>query len=598
MFGWKYNAKTFEQEVYKVGVRFNITILPVLMLFLFCFSNVSWKGMLAAIAIGIGLTFVIIVLIIPATNKLITHDISEKMEQSKTTVPSDDHDRSMFLKTLYKMPMFISIEVFFADLLGCMGFSFLSHVLGFFSQANAIYSYFASLYVAIASFVLTWSVVQDICMQYAKDFVIQGIEIDEENKQKGFGFSLKDNFLLFIVTPAILCILSVLFLVFGGFLSPETSTLHIKYESELTKILYNLYVLFTNLLLLIFSGYIYYSSIKKQVYNAEMGLESISNDKGGSELIECGFSNELDYNVFLINKVIVMFRELIQRINFASSEINNSSNSLMELWNNTKKTYKQCSDSIDFIKGSLEDFSDLSNNIVDKVGNVTSMANMNFNSVEYGVGFITQNIQNMKAIEKSNDETIFVIKTLNEKIDNIGSIVKMIDSVADQTKIIALNAELEAVNAGDAGKNFGIVASEVRRLASDTLDAVTEIKNSISEIQDYSDKLILSSEDGTVKIENGLALSKSLEEKFKDIYNSSDNTANSSQAIQEIVYKEKESFNYIKNSIKNIADTMDQLELQSSKLSESCDSLSRASSQISFVAEDRSPVEVSQEGEE
>ena len=211
------------------------------------------------------------------------------------------------------------------------------------------------------------------------------------------------------------------------------------------------------------------------------------------------------------------------------------------------------------------------------------MANMNFNSVAYGVDFITQNIQNMKDIENSNDETIFVIKKLNEKIDNIGSVVKMIDSVADQIKIIALNAELEAMNAGDAGKNFGIVATEVRRLANDTLNAVTEIKNSISEIQDYSDKLILSSEDGTKKIENGMTLSKSLEDKFQDIYKSSDNTAISSQAIQEIVFKENESFNYLKNSIKNIADTMEKLELQSTKLSESCDSLSRVSSQIGYV---------------
>jgi len=583
MFGWKYKAQTFEKEVYRTVVKLNLVILPVLMIFLFCFSNVSITGMLEAITIGIGITFVIIVLIIPATNKLITHNISEKMEQSKTIVPDDDYSRSMMLRNLYKMPLYIALEVFFADSLGCMAFSYLSHVFGFFSQANAIYSYFASLYVATASFIMTWNIVQDICMQYAKDFVMQGIELDENNFEKGFGFSLKQNFVLFIVIPSSLCILSILFLVFGGFLSSENNPMHIYYESDFTKVFYNLYVLFTNFVLLFFSGYIFYSSIQKQIDNSEKGLKSIYNDQNESELIECGFSNELDYNVFLINQVILKYRDLIQRINYTKSEIEMSSHNLTDLWNNTKNTYEQCSNSIDFIKDSLDEFSNLSNEIVEKVEDVTSMANMNFNSVAYGVDFITQNIQNMKDIENSNDETIFVIKKLNEKIDNIGSVVKMIDSVADQTKIIALNAELEAVNAGDAGKNFGIVATEVRRLANDTLNAVTEIKNSISEIQDYSDKLILSSEDGTKKIENGMTLSKSLEDKFQDIYKSSDNTAISSQAIQEIVFKENESFNYLKNSIKDIADTMEKLELQSIKLSESCDSLSRVSSQIGYV---------------
>ncbi|MDD7417367.1 MAG: methyl-accepting chemotaxis protein [Treponemataceae bacterium] len=583
MFGWKYKAQTFEKEVYRTAVKLNLLILPMLMLFLFCFSNVSITGMVKAIAVLIGVSFVIIVLIIPVTNKLITHNISEKMEQSKTIVSDDDYSRSMMLRILYKMPFYIALEVFFADTLGLIGFSYLSHVFGFFSQANAIYSYFASLYVAIASFIMTWSIVQDICMHYAKDFVMQGIEVDENNFEKGFGFSLKQNFVLFIVIPASLCILSILFLVFGGFLSSENNSMHIHYESDFTKVFYNLYVLFTNFVLLFFSGYIFYSSIQKQIDSSEKGLKSIYNDQNESELIECGFSNELDYNVFLINQVILKYRDLIQRINYTKSEIAMSSHNLTDLWNNTKNTYEQCSTSIDFIKASLDEFSNLSNEIVEKVGNVTSMANMNFNSVAYGVDFITQNIQNMKDIENSNDETIFVIKKLNEKIDNIGSVVKMIDSVADQIKIIALNAELEAMNAGDAGKNFGIVATEVRRLANDTLNAVTEIKNSISEIQDYSDKLILSSEDGTKKIENGMTLSKSLEDKFQDIYKSSDNTAISSQAIQEIVFKENESFNYLKNSIKNIADTMEKLELQSTKLSESCDSLSRVSSQIGYV---------------
>ena len=171
--------------------------------------------------------------------------------------------------------------------------------------------------------------------------------------------------------------------------------MHIHYESDFTKVFYNLYVLFTNFVLLFFSGYIFYSSIQKQIDSSEKGLKSIYNDQNESELIECGFSNELDYNVFLINQVILKYRDLIQRINYTKREIAMSSHNLTDLWNNTKNAYEQCSTSIDFIKASLDEFSNLSNEIVEKVGNVTSMANMNFNSVAYGVDFITQNIQNM-----------------------------------------------------------------------------------------------------------------------------------------------------------------------------------------------------------
>ena len=74
-------------------------------------------------------------------------------------------------------------------------------------------------------------------------------------------------------------------------------------------------------------------------------------------------------------------------------------------------------------------------------------------------------------------ETISGIKMLGEKIESIWDIVNIINGIADQTKIIAFNAELEASAAGEAGKNFQIVATEIRRLADSTVSSTNEINN-------------------------------------------------------------------------------------------------------------------------
>ena len=114
------------------------------------------------------------------------------------------------------------------------------------------------------------------------------------------------------------------------------------------------------------------------------------------------------------------------------------------------------------------------------------------------IGFIgTGNIGGALAVaasKNSNNEIIDGIRALGQQIDCIGDIVTIINDIADQTRIIAFNAELEAVSAGEAGKNFHIVATEIRRLANSTVNSVNDIQSYIQNIQNASKNLIQSSE--------------------------------------------------------------------------------------------------------
>ena len=76
-----------------------------------------------------------------------------------------------------------------------------------------------------------------------------------------------------------------------------------------------------------------------------------------------------------------------------------------------------------------------------------------------------------------------LIEGLSRSAQKIGDVVKMIQDIAEQTNLLALNATIEAARAGDAGKGFGVVASEVKQLASQTARATEEISQQIGEIQ-------------------------------------------------------------------------------------------------------------------
>ncbi len=136
------------------------------------------------------------------------------------------------------------------------------------------------------------------------------------------------------------------------------------------------------------------------------------------------------------------------------------------------------------------------------------------NAIRSGSEALRSNLRDLQEIRSANTLTIEGIKDLNKKINGIWDIVGIISTVADQTKIIAFNAELEASSSGEAGKNFHIVATEIRRLSDNIIDSIKEIKDVIDEIQKASDRLILDSERGTRQIDAGLSSAKSLEESF------------------------------------------------------------------------------------
>ena len=205
------------------------------------------------------------------------------------------------------------------------------------------------------------------------------------------------------------------------------------------------------------------------------------------------------------------------------------------------------------IVATMEDNNALSENISNKIKDVAGVATNTNDNVNDGVQYLNANVKQLSEIADANQQTIDGIKLLGEKITNIWDIVTLINSVADQAKIIAFNAELEASSAGEAGKNFHIVATEIRRLADGIIDGTKEIKEKINEIQQSSDSLILMSESGTEKIAAGVESAKNLEEKFTSIKNASEITANSATDITSIIQQQTSASEQILITLKQIA---------------------------------------------
>ncbi|NMX57177.1 PAS domain-containing protein [Pseudomonas sp. WS 5146] len=128
------------------------------------------------------------------------------------------------------------------------------------------------------------------------------------------------------------------------------------------------------------------------------------------------------------------------------------------------------------------------------------------NSAQRGTTVVTQAVDVMRDLAKHMQQAGDGIEALNAQSQVIGTIVKTISGIAEQTNLLALNAAIEAARAGEQGRGFAVVADEVRQLASRTSKATEEIVGVVRQNQDMARDAVTLMNDGRLQAEQGLAL--------------------------------------------------------------------------------------------
>ncbi|MBS7846862.1 PAS domain S-box protein [Pseudomonas fluorescens] len=127
-------------------------------------------------------------------------------------------------------------------------------------------------------------------------------------------------------------------------------------------------------------------------------------------------------------------------------------------------------------------------------------------SAQRGTTVVTQAVDVMRDLAKHMQQAGEGIEALNAQSQVIGTIVKTISGIAEQTNLLALNAAIEAARAGEQGRGFAVVADEVRQLASRTSKATEEIVGVVRQNQDMARDAVTLMTDGRLQAEQGLAL--------------------------------------------------------------------------------------------
>ncbi len=160
------------------------------------------------------------------------------------------------------------------------------------------------------------------------------------------------------------------------------------------------------------------------------------------------------------------------------------------------------------VSTALEEMSSSIIEVANMCNQASSQAQDAGTSAENGGEIVNRTIGEIETISQQVNESAQSVTNLGRKSEQIGEIIEVINDIADQTNLLALNAAIEAARAGEHGRGFAVVADEVRKLAERTQHATEEVSRSITEIQQETQAAVERMDSGREQVKKGVDLSK------------------------------------------------------------------------------------------
>lgn len=247
-------------------------------------------------------------------------------------------------------------------------------------------------------------------------------------------------------------------------------------------------------------------------------------------------------------------RGIIGKLSDSAIAVNRSANIISESVQDQAVIANQQSSSVTEITSTMEEFSASSTEIADHAGSVAQIAEKTLEDTKQGALIFETFVAKMVEIQEDNQNSIGEILELGKKSKEITKVMEIINDIADHTKLIAFNAALEASSAGEAGKRFGVVAAEIRRLADSVMESTGEIETKINEIQEAINRLVVSSEKGAKGIQEGMAYSMETGELLSEIVSGANSTSVAAKQISLSTRQQKTASDQVVAAIREIAD--------------------------------------------
>lgn len=259
-----------------------------------------------------------------------------------------------------------------------------------------------------------------------------------------------------------------------------------------------------------------------------------------------------------INFAIDQLRDLVSRINETSQEVARYTQSTQSVTNQLAEASEHQAQEIAGASAAMNEMALSIDQVSENASESADVAKRSVTIATNGADVVNRSIEGMDTIREQIQETSKRIKRLGESSQEIGNIVALINDIADQTNILALNAAIQASMAGEAGRGFAVVADEVQRLAERSTSATKQIENLVKTIQADTNEAVISMELTTSEVVRGATLAKDAGVALDEIQSVSTTLAKLIESISSAAQLQSASASHIANTMNVVQDITSQ----------------------------------------
>ena len=202
-------------------------------------------------------------------------------------------------------------------------------------------------------------------------------------------------------------------------------------------------------------------------------------------------------------------RSFIHQLTNAAEQLTQASLNILMATSAQSTSASEQAAAINEITSTINEVKQTSQQALEKAQAVIGVAERSVEASKVGGRAVEQSIEGMHQIKEQVESIAEKILALSEQTQMIGEIIATVNDIAEQSKLLALNASIEAAKAGEHGKGFAVVSMEIRNLAEQSKQATVQVRKILGEIQKATNSAVIVTEEGSKRVEVGVELANS-----------------------------------------------------------------------------------------
>jgi methyl-accepting chemotaxis protein len=294
-------------------------------------------------------------------------------------------------------------------------------------------------------------------------------------------------------------------------------------------------------------------------------------------------TDEIGTLMTAMDNMVKSLRLLIGKIKYAADNMASGSEQLSASAEEISRGMNEQTSRSTQIATAAEQMSQTVVDVAKNTSNIAQISTQAFDHAKDGEGVVKRSVDEVQAIASTVAESSQVMKRLGESSGQIGDIVGVINDIADQTNLLALNAAIEAARAGEQGRGFAVVADEVRKLAERTTQATSQINSRISSIQSEVAHAGVAMNNATLRVESGVEFSRKTGDSLSNIVSSVNTLQSMVQQIASATEEMSSVSETISSDIHGIAAGSKEISAGSGQIAQASSDLARLATELQSV---------------